>query len=128
MSQGIFGPTEIRLLLIAGNVALMRSPFATIAGHRWLLFDVGGVIAAVGMFAMANLTYVGPAAPISQAWDVLLKTGGLQKRELPASPVLSQMRDHIVNLWKSWNDSEARQIAAMNLFLDAPIAQRRASE
>ncbi len=42
----------------------------------------------VGMFAMANLTYVGPAAPISQAWDVLLKTGGLQKRELPASPVL----------------------------------------
>src|SRR5438067_1243657 len=53
MSQGIFGPTEIRLLLIAGNVALMRSPFATIAGHRWLLFDVGGVIAAVGMFAMA---------------------------------------------------------------------------
>jgi hypothetical protein len=31
----------------------MRSPFATIAGHRWLLFDVGGVIASVGMFAMA---------------------------------------------------------------------------
>ncbi len=80
----------------------------------------------VGMFAMANLTYVGPAAPISQALDVLLKTGGLQKRELPASPVLSQMRDHIVSLWKSWNDSDARQIAAMNLFLDAPIAQRRA--
>ena len=80
----------------------------------------------VGMFAMANLTYVGPAAPISQAWDVLLKTDGLQKRELPASPVLSQMRDHIVNLWKSWNDGEGRQIAAINLFLDAPIAQRRA--
>jgi hypothetical protein len=80
----------------------------------------------VGMFAMANLTYVGPAAPINQAWDVLLKTGGLQKRELPASPILSQTRDHIVNLWKSWNDGEARQIAAMNLFLDAPIAQRRA--
>jgi CubicO group peptidase (beta-lactamase class C family) len=80
----------------------------------------------VGMFAMANLTYVGPAAPINQAWDVLLKTGGLQKRELPPSPILSEMREHIVNLWKSWNDSEARQIAAMNLFLDAPIAQRRA--
>jgi hypothetical protein len=53
MSQGMFGATEIRLLLIAGNVALMRSPFATIAGHRWLLFDVGGVIASVGMLAMA---------------------------------------------------------------------------
>lgn len=53
MSQGMFGPTEIRLLLIAGNVALMRSPYSTIAGHTLLLFDVGGVIAATGMFAMA---------------------------------------------------------------------------
>jgi archaetidylinositol phosphate synthase len=53
MSQGMFGPTEIRLLLIAGNVALMRSPFTAIFGHRWLLFDVGGVIGAAGMFGMA---------------------------------------------------------------------------
>ena len=53
MSQGMFGPTEIRLLLIAGNVALMRSPWATVAGHKWLLFDVGGVIASVGMLGMA---------------------------------------------------------------------------
>jgi len=80
----------------------------------------------VGMFAMANLTYVGPAEPIGQAWDVLLKTGGLRKRELPASPILAEMRGHIWNLWKSWDDSEAKQIAAMNLFLDAPAAQRRA--
>jgi CubicO group peptidase (beta-lactamase class C family) len=105
--------------------------FERIASHGGGLPGFGSYMAwlpdyGVGMFAMANLTYVGPAAPINQAWDVLLKTGGLQKRELPASPVLSQMRDHIVNLWKSWNDSEARQIAAMNLFLDAPIAQRRA--
>jgi hypothetical protein len=36
------------------------------------------------------------------------------------------MRDHIVNLWKSWDDAEAKQIAAMNFFLDATAAQRRA--
>ncbi|MBS1802325.1 MAG: CDP-alcohol phosphatidyltransferase family protein [Acidobacteria bacterium] len=53
MSQGVFGPTEIRILLIAGNVALLRSPYSTVLGHRYLLFDVGGVIAAVGMAAMA---------------------------------------------------------------------------
>jgi len=53
MSQGPFGPTEIRILLIIGNLALLRTPYATLAGHRFLLFDVGGVIAAVGMFAMA---------------------------------------------------------------------------
>ena len=49
----MFGPTEIRVLLIAGNVALLRSPYSVIFGHRWLLFDVGGVIAAVGMVGMA---------------------------------------------------------------------------
>jgi phosphatidylglycerophosphate synthase len=53
LSQGMFGPTEIRLLLIVGNVALLRSPYAVIFGHRMLLFDVGGVIAAVGMVGIA---------------------------------------------------------------------------
>ena len=53
MSQGVFGPTEIRILLIAGNVALLRSPYSMLFGHRYLLFDVGGVIAAIGMAAMA---------------------------------------------------------------------------
>ena len=53
MSQGIFGPTEIRILLIAGNLALLRNPYSTLFGHRYLLFDVGGVIAAVAMTAMA---------------------------------------------------------------------------
>jgi phosphatidylglycerophosphate synthase len=53
LSQGIFGPTEIRILLIIGNLALLRSPYATILGHRLLLFDVGGVIGAAVMFVMA---------------------------------------------------------------------------
>jgi archaetidylinositol phosphate synthase len=53
LSQGIFGPTEIRLLLIAGSVALLRSPYVTLAGHRTLLFDVGGTVAAAAMFLMA---------------------------------------------------------------------------
>ena len=53
MSQGLFGPTEIRILLIIGNVALLHNPYAMIAGHRFLLFDIGGVIAAAGMLAMA---------------------------------------------------------------------------
>ena len=53
LSQGIFGPTEIRILLIIGNLALLRSPYATLFGHRMLLFDLGGAIAAIGMFAMA---------------------------------------------------------------------------
>lgn len=52
LSQGIFGPTEIRILLIIGNLALLHSPYATVFGHKMLLFDLGGVIAAVCMFVM----------------------------------------------------------------------------
>ena len=55
LSQGIFGPTEIRILLIIGNLALLRSPYATLFGHKVLLFDLGGTIAALGMFAMAMI-------------------------------------------------------------------------
>ena len=80
----------------------------------------------VGMFAMANQTYVGPAEPINLAWDVFLKTGGLRKRELPASPALSKMRANIAALWNQWDEAKAKQFAAMNFFLDTPAPQRKA--
>ena len=53
LSQGIFGPTEIRILLAMGSLAALRSPYATLFGHRMLLFDLGGVIATLGMATMA---------------------------------------------------------------------------
>jgi len=53
LSQGLFGPTEIRIGLILGNLALLHSPYAHIFGHRLLLFDVGGAIGAAVMFVMA---------------------------------------------------------------------------
>jgi len=53
MSQGIFGPTEIRLLLMAGTVKVLGwGAGGTVAGHRWLLFDLGGTIAVAGMAAL----------------------------------------------------------------------------
>jgi phosphatidylglycerophosphate synthase len=52
VSHGIFGPTEIRLLLIVGNIALMVHPYAFILGRTFLLFDIAGAIAIVVMLAM----------------------------------------------------------------------------
>jgi CubicO group peptidase (beta-lactamase class C family) len=103
--------------------------FEHIVGHGGGLPGFGSYMMwlpdyGVAMFAMANLTYAGPAEPINRAWDALLKTGGLQARELPPSPVLTEARGHIVNLWKRWDDGEAKQMAAMNFFLDAPAGQR----
>ena len=43
------GPTELRILLAAGTIQLMRSDFVTIFGQRWLLFDVGGTAAIAGI-------------------------------------------------------------------------------
>jgi phosphatidylglycerophosphate synthase len=53
LSQGIFGPTEIRILLAMGCLAALRSSYATVFGHRLLLFDLGGMIATLGMAGMA---------------------------------------------------------------------------
>jgi archaetidylinositol phosphate synthase len=49
ISQWKMGPTEMRLLLIIGNLYLIHRPTAKIFGHRYLLFDIGGVVAIVGM-------------------------------------------------------------------------------
>ena len=56
LSQGIFGPTEIRILLIVGILAVLHSPSCTVFGHQILLFDLGGAIAATVMFGMAIAT------------------------------------------------------------------------
>jgi hypothetical protein len=43
------GPTELRLLLSAGNVALLWKPIVHLAGRSYRLFDVGATIGISGM-------------------------------------------------------------------------------
>ena len=50
MSFAGFGPTELRILLAIGALALFSDPHVDLAAlGRYQLFDVGGVIAAAGM-------------------------------------------------------------------------------
>ena len=49
LSFGAFSPTELRLLLITGNIALLNKPFVTLLGNQYLLFDVGGAIGIAGI-------------------------------------------------------------------------------
>jgi phosphatidylglycerophosphate synthase len=52
------GPTELRLLLAAGTLQLMRSDAVELFGHHWLLFDIGalaGIAALVATFARAAI-------------------------------------------------------------------------
>src|SRR2546421_7977364 len=50
ISQWKLGPTELRLLMMVGNMFLIYRP--RVYHHRYLLFDVGGAIAAFGMSLM----------------------------------------------------------------------------
>lgn len=56
ISHGLFGPTELRLLMMTGNAFLAIHKYVEIAGHRWLLFDFGGAIGVAGMSLMAVWT------------------------------------------------------------------------
>jgi archaetidylinositol phosphate synthase len=52
LSFAKFGPTEIRILLSAGNMALWFHPDARIFGSSFRILDGGGIIATAGMFGM----------------------------------------------------------------------------
>lgn len=49
MSAGLFGPTELRILLLIGNAFLFYRPEVNLFGARYKLFDVGGLCGAAGM-------------------------------------------------------------------------------
>ena len=53
------GPTELRILLAAGTLTLLRSPYVQVFGERYLLFDVGGIVAAVAIVATFVAAAVG---------------------------------------------------------------------
>jgi archaetidylinositol phosphate synthase len=50
-----FGPTELRILLAVGNLALFWKPVVHVLGGRYWLFDVGG---AIGLFGMGLMVVV----------------------------------------------------------------------
>jgi archaetidylinositol phosphate synthase len=73
LSFAAFGPTELRLLLIAGNTALLFDKAkVTIGGGQYLLFDVGGAIGIAGMV-------------VALAWSIVRHTAHLYRAETPAA-------------------------------------------
>jgi phosphatidylglycerophosphate synthase len=49
ISYGFFGPTELRIALAVGNVALIYHPLSTVFGFTYPLYDIGGCTAIIGM-------------------------------------------------------------------------------
>jgi archaetidylinositol phosphate synthase len=68
LSFAMFSPTELRLLLITGNIALLRGATVIIAGKPYLLFDIGGVIGIGGI-------------TIALLWSIVKHTAHLYREE-----------------------------------------------
>jgi archaetidylinositol phosphate synthase len=49
LSHFKFGPTELRVLLAVGALTAISRRLVHLGSHQYLLFDVGGVVASIGM-------------------------------------------------------------------------------
>ena len=58
LSFGFWGPTELRILLSIGNLVLLVKPRVTIAGGTYLLCDVGGIGAIIGMTVIVIISTI----------------------------------------------------------------------
>jgi phosphatidylglycerophosphate synthase len=56
LTHFMFGPTELRVLLVIGNLYVLYKPMVHIAGSVFRLFDVGGAIGIAGMVFIFALT------------------------------------------------------------------------
>lgn len=105
--------------------------FAHVVGHGGGLPGFGSYMMwlpeyGVGMYAMANLTYASTAGTIRTALVHLQKEGLIQPRKLPVTPVLSQTREALIELYKKPTAAALDALAADNLYPDLPREMRLA--
>jgi phosphatidylglycerophosphate synthase len=67
MSLFGIGPTELRILLAIGTLALAVHPSAELFGLTFKLFDVGGVVASAGLAAAFVVSAVSNARELARA-------------------------------------------------------------
>ena len=67
MSVGGIGPTELRIILAAGAMALLRDPYVSIGSRTVRLFDLGGALAAAGLLAVFVVSVLRNASALAVA-------------------------------------------------------------
>src|SRR5260370_13685656 len=89
LSFAEFGPTELRLLLIAGNIALFYKRLVVLGGNQYLLFDVGGSIGIVGM-------------AVALVWSIVKHVANLYRAETPRRVPATQFQPKLLR-WLKFN-------------------------
>jgi phosphatidylglycerophosphate synthase len=67
MSVGGIGPTELRIILAAGAIALLHEPHLSIGTLTVRLFDLGGALAAAGLLAVFVVSVLRNASALAVA-------------------------------------------------------------
>lgn len=87
------GPTELRLLLCAGNLALFWKPISHVAGHEYRLFDVGGAVGICGMMVILLISVAQNSArlyrrePLPEPSAGFARPVGTTRRSKTARPI-----------------------------------------
>jgi CubicO group peptidase (beta-lactamase class C family) len=80
----------------------------------------------VGLIALGNRTYTPWGGALDEAIAALARTGALKRRAIEPSAELQAARSGVESLVAKWDDTTARELAAMNLYLDRSLERRRA--
>jgi phosphatidylglycerophosphate synthase len=67
MSLFRIGPTELRIILAVGTLTLAVHPTATLFGHSFKLFDVGGIVAITGLLVALLVSAIGHGRELYRA-------------------------------------------------------------
>ncbi|HEY1126622.1 MAG TPA: serine hydrolase domain-containing protein [Actinomycetota bacterium] len=125
------------LLVTAGGYAYGLGASQTcwtghLVGHTGGLPGWGSILrwlpgSGVGVVAMMNVTYGGPALgeSMQEALLALHRSGGLTPRVTQPSTALREVMGQVNGLLARWDDGDARKLAAENFFLDTPLETRR---
>jgi len=105
--------------------------FAHIVSHTGGLPGFGSIMQwlpehGVGIIVFGNRTYSGWTTPTLEAFNALLRTGGLRPRMPTPSPTLVARKEAVTRLVLDWNEALADSLAANNLFLDRSRDRRKA--
>jgi CubicO group peptidase (beta-lactamase class C family) len=107
-----------------GRVAVGHSGGLPGFGSNWRLLPEYGI----GVVALANRTYANAGEANTKVIQLLLTTLGLEPRTLPASAILEQRRDELIEFLPDWDEAALTSgMFAGNFFKDQSLELRRES-
>ncbi len=104
-----------------GRVYIAHSGGLPGFGSQWRIMPEYGI----GIVSFANRTYSPMGLINLQVLDTLIRTAGLQPRQLPASVILNKRKNELIKLLPDWKNAEQSGIFAENFFDDFKIDSLR---